>query len=102
MTARKVKVASSVGLHARPATLFVQAVQDTGLEVTISKEGGKPVMADSILLVMSLGVYHGDEVVLEAEGEGSEEALDRLVDLLSRDLDDEAQAKMKLDRSEER
>ena len=38
---------------------------------------------------MALGAKHGEEVVLTAEGEGAEEALDELVALLSRDLDAE-------------
>ena len=45
--------------------------------------------ATSILGVMALGAKHGEEVVLSAEGEGADEALDQLVELLSRDLDAE-------------
>ena len=56
MPSRTVKVASRVGLHARPASLFVQAVTATGLPVTIAKTGGDPVDARSILMVMGLGV----------------------------------------------
>ena len=43
----------------------------------------------SILFVMSLGVPHGEEVTLTAEGDGADEALDELVDLLATDLDAE-------------
>jgi phosphocarrier protein len=85
---RTVTIASSVGLHARPAALFVQAATATGLPVQISKVGGDdPVDARSILGVMALGAKFGEEVVLTADGEGSEAALDGLVELLSRDLD---------------
>ena len=38
---------------------------------------------------MALGAKHGEEVILTAEGDGAEEALDSLVELLSRDLDAE-------------
>ncbi len=38
---------------------------------------------------MALGAKHGEEVVLTADGEGADEALDSLVALLSRDLDAE-------------
>ncbi|MDO5735338.1 MAG: HPr family phosphocarrier protein [Propionibacteriaceae bacterium] len=89
MATRTVKIASSVGLHARPAALFVQAASATGLAVTIAKEGGAPVDARSILGVMALGAKHEDAVTLEATGEGDEAALDTLVELLSRDLDKE-------------
>lgn len=89
MPSRTVAIASSVGLHARPASLFVQAATATGLPVTIAKAGGSPVDARSILMVMALGAKNGEEVTLFAEGEGADEALDGLVALLSRDLDAE-------------
>jgi phosphocarrier protein len=89
MPSRTVAIASSVGLHARPASLFVQAATATGLPVTIAKAGGSPVDARSILMVMALGAKNGEEVTLTAEGEGADEALDGLVALLSRDLDAE-------------
>jgi len=84
---RTVTIASSVGLHARPAALFVQAATATGLPVQISKAGEDPVDARSILGVMALGAKHGEEVTLTADGEGADDALDGLVELLSRDLD---------------
>ncbi len=89
MATRSVSIASSVGLHARPASLFVQAATATGLPVTIAKEGGNPVDARSILMVMALGAKHGETVTLAAEGDGADAALDSLVELLSRDLDAE-------------
>ncbi|GIG30018.1 HPr family phosphocarrier protein [Cellulomonas marina] len=87
MAQRTVVVASRVGLHARPAMLFTQAAAATGLPVTIARPGGQPVDASSILYVMSLGVPGGEEVTLSAEGEGADEALDGLVELLQQDLD---------------
>jgi phosphotransferase system HPr (HPr) family protein len=89
MAQRTVTIASSVGLHARPAALFVEAVNETGLEVEIGRPGDDAVDASSILGVMALGAKHGEEVVLTADGDGAEEALDGLVALLSRDLDAE-------------
>ncbi len=87
MAERSVAVASKVGLHARPAALFTQAVAAAGIPVTIGTGGRPPVDASSILLVLSLGVPHGQEVTLAAEGERADEVLDELVALLSRDLD---------------
>ena len=90
MSQRTVTIASSVGLHARPAALFVQAATATGLPVQIGKVGGgEPVDARSILGVMALGAKCGEEVVLTADGDGADAALDELVLLLSRDLDAE-------------
>jgi phosphocarrier protein len=87
MAQRSAVVASKVGLHARPAAVFVKAVADSGVPVTIAKAGGEPVDAASILGVMTLGAEHGDEVTLTAEGDGAEEVLDRLAGLISTDLD---------------
>jgi phosphocarrier protein HPr len=87
MPERRVVVASSVGLHARPAALFTQAAAKTSASVTIAKDGGDPVDAKSILMVLTLGVGHGEGVVLTAEGDGADQALDDLAALLEQDLD---------------
>ena len=89
MAQRTVTIASSVGLHARPAALFVEAAGETGLDIEIGRPGEDGVDAASILGGMALGAKHGEEIVLTAEGDGADEALDTLVALLSRDLDAE-------------
>ena len=78
MSERRVTVAAAEGLHARPAALFVRAVTDSGVAVTVGRPGGPDADARSILSVLSLDVRHGDEVVLRAEGPGADEALDAL------------------------
>ncbi|MCU1514404.1 MAG: HPr family phosphocarrier protein [Microbacteriaceae bacterium] len=87
MPERTVTVASSVGLHARPASLFSQAAAKAGVPVTLTNAAGKSVNAASILGVLSLGIGHGEEVVLKAEGSDAETALDSLAELLATDLD---------------
>jgi phosphocarrier protein len=92
MSERKVTIASRVGLHARPAGIFAEAVAELPLEVTIAMddEPAEDAMdASSILSLMSLGATHGDVVVLRAEGDGADEALDALVKILETDLDAE-------------
>lgn len=89
MPERRVTIASRVGLHARPAALFVKAAAEQPVKVSIRKGEKAPVDAASILGVMTLGAEHGDEVVLTAEGDGADTALDRLAGLLERDLDAE-------------
>ena len=86
MADRSVTIASAHGLHARPASLFVQAVTTSGLPVELSK-GDKKINAASILGVISLGIDHGDEVVLVAEGEDADAALDALEAMLLEDHD---------------
>lgn len=90
MSERTATIASSVGLHARPAAIFTAAVAELDLEVTIAIEGepaDEAMEADSILSLMSLGAAHGDVVVLRAEGVGADEALDSLVKILETDHD---------------
>jgi phosphocarrier protein HPr len=87
MSTRTAVVASRVGLHARPASLFVQAAAATGLPVTIAVGDGAAVDARSILMVMGLGARHGDEVTLSAEGENAEAALAELVKIVETDHD---------------
>ena len=87
MPERTVTVASSVGLHARPASLFSQAAATVGVPVTLTSAAGKTVNAASILGVLSLGIGHGEVVTLKADGDNAEAALDSLAELLSTDLD---------------
>jgi phosphocarrier protein HPr len=87
MPERTVTVASSVGLHARPASLFSQAAAKVGVPVTLTSAAGKTVNAASILGVLSLGIGHGEVVTLKADGDEAEIALDSLAQLLNSDLD---------------
>lgn len=87
MPERTVVIASRVGLHARPAAVFVKAAAEQPVRVTIRKGDIVPVDAASILAVMTLGAEQGDEVTLAAEGDGAEEALEALAALLETDLD---------------
>jgi phosphocarrier protein HPr len=78
MAERQATVKSAVGLHARPAALFVQAAARVPLDVTVAKTGSAPVDAKSILAVLSLDVRGGEEIVLHADGPDAEEHLDSL------------------------
>ncbi|MEV0665448.1 HPr family phosphocarrier protein [Actinomadura luteofluorescens] len=92
MSERNVVVAAAQGLHARPAQLFVQAAARQPVPVSVRIGDGAPVLASSILGVLSLGVRHGTEVTLSAEGDGAAGALEELAGLLARDLDAEQPA----------
>lgn len=87
MAERKAVVASAVGLHARPASLLVQAAARQPVAVTIRKDGGEPVDARSILSVIGLDARAGDTVVLAAAGNGADTALEELAGLIETDLD---------------
>ncbi|GAA5166919.1 HPr family phosphocarrier protein [Amycolatopsis dongchuanensis] len=87
MLERRVIVGSSVGLHARPAALFVKAAAAQPVPVTIGVGDGAPVDARSLLSVMGLGAKGGDEVVLRAEGPEAEAALSELASVIEADHD---------------
>ncbi|MEX5237856.1 HPr family phosphocarrier protein [Kocuria arenosa] len=93
MIERTATIAATVGLHARPAAIFAEAAAEyDDLEITIAATG-EPVEeamdATSVLSLMSLGVAHGDTVVLRAQGKGAEDALVRLVQILETNHDAE-------------
>jgi phosphocarrier protein len=87
MSSRKVVIGSPVGLHARPAKLLVELAGRLPVPVKIGRDESQLVDAGSILGVMALGVRGGEEVLLTAEGEGADEALAEVAELLARDLD---------------
>ncbi|HWU80844.1 MAG TPA: HPr family phosphocarrier protein [Caulobacter sp.] len=89
MTERQATIASSSGQHARPTKLFVSAVQEKGIPITISVEGGAELNAGSILALMGLGAAKGSVVTLRSDADGADKALDELVALLETDLDAE-------------
>ncbi|MBP2414462.1 phosphocarrier protein [Arthrobacter stackebrandtii] len=93
MYTRKAAVAASVGLHARPAAVFVRAVNRTGLPVTLAKEGMAAVDGRSLLEVMSADFEHGAEVEIavgpcDASPADIQAAVDLLAELLQTDLTD--------------
>jgi phosphocarrier protein len=86
MASRTATIASGHGLHARPAALFVQAVNDSGLDVVIEKDG-REAPAGSILGVISLAINQGETVKLTADGANADDVLDALVAFLETDHD---------------
>jgi len=87
---RVVEIVPEAGLHARPASKFVQTVNeyDATIEVGLA-DGEKLAPANSMLSVTGLGAKHGDAVRLVAEGDDAEAALDALEELLSTPEDGE-------------
>lgn len=93
MYTRKATVAASVGLHARPAAVFVRAVNRTGLPITLAREGLAAVDGRSLLEVMSADFEHGAEIEIgvgacEADIQSVRVAVDELAALLLTDLTD--------------
>lgn len=90
MIERTAVIASTAGLHARPAALFAETAGDLDVEVTIARVGeplDEAVDADSMLSLMSLGVEHGEAVVLRTEDDSAAEALETLARILETNHD---------------
>ncbi len=80
----EITVQHPVGLHARPAAVFVRLASSFPATIAISKTGAgaKRANAKSILAVLSLGVNQGDQIAIDTDGERAEEALNALLDLV--------------------
>lgn len=81
MQTKKIIVNSEMGLHARPAAIFIKEANRFKSNILITK-GNATVNAKSIMGVMALSVGNNDEVELRSEGEDEEEAIDALSKIL--------------------
>lgn len=81
MISREVTITNSIGLHARPATFFIQKANSYKSSIWVEKEDRR-VSAKSLLGVLSLGIAQGMTVTLVADGQDEDEALQGLSDLI--------------------
>lgn len=82
MISKEITVLNEVGLHARPATFFIQKANEFKSLITIARDDRK-VNAKSLLGVLSLGITKGTTVVLDADGPDEEEAIEELNALIT-------------------
>ena len=82
----KITIQNKAGLHARPASMFVQCANNFKSEIYIKKETTR-VNAKSIMGVMILAVKKGDEIEIEATGDDERKAIEALKDLINRKFD---------------
>lgn len=82
MFSKEVVVESLVGLHARPATFFIQKANEFSSSIWVEKDERR-VNAKSLLGVLSLGIVKGMSINIEAVGSDEEEAVGALVALVS-------------------
>lgn len=87
MVTRDVTIKNSVGLHARPATFFIQKANSFRSSISVEREDRR-VNAKSLLGVLSLGIVKGMEITLVADGPDEEEAVEALANLIEKELDD--------------
>lgn len=85
MIDKEVIVQNQVGLHARPATFFIQRANEFKCNMWVEKDERK-VSAKSLLGVLSLGITRGTVIKIVADGTDENEALEALAELISSDF----------------
>ncbi len=85
MISRSVTIKNSVGLHARPATFFIQKANSYKSSIWVEKEDCR-VNAKSLLGVLSLGITKDTEITIIADGGDENSAVDGLVTLIETEL----------------
>ena len=85
MVKGKVIINNEIGLHARPASIFVQETNKFQAKVTLIKDGyeydGK-----SIMSVLTMGAYKGAEIEIICEGEDEKVALESIIEFVEEEL----------------
>ncbi len=82
MYMKEVVVQNQVGLHARPATFFIQKANEFKAGIWVEKDSRR-VNAKSLLGVLSLGITKGASITIIADGADEEEAVTSLTELIS-------------------
>ena len=78
---RDVRIANQRGLHARASAKFVSMASQLPATIEVEKDGHR-VCGTSIMGLMMLGAAMGDQITIHVDGEGAEEALEQLAELV--------------------
>ena len=81
MYEQKVTLTNEIGLHARPASIFIRAAVKFPCDITVEKNG-RSYNAKSIMSVLSMSASNGDELTIKASGDDEEDAVKSLVDVI--------------------
>lgn len=81
---KKMRVRAKLGLHARPAAMFVEAANKFISRIRVRKDD-LVVDGKSILNILMLGVECGDEILVEAEGEDAHQAVETLQEIVDKE-----------------
>ena len=87
MYSKEVVIKNQVGLHARPATYFIQKANEFKDEIKVTKDE-REVNATSLLGVLSLGITRGSSIKLTAYGETEKDAVEALVALIESNFEE--------------
>ena len=81
MYEQKVTLTNEIGLHARPASIFIREAVKFPCDITVEKDG-RSYNAKSIMSVLSMSASKDEELTIRAEGESEQEAVKALVDVV--------------------
>ena len=87
MISREVTIKNSVGLHARPATFFIQKANSFKSSIWVEREDRR-INGKSLLGVLSLGIVKGMSITIIADGADEEEAIEGLATLIDTGFND--------------
>ena len=88
MYSREVTVKNQVGLHARPATYFIQKANEFKSTIWVEKDE-RQVSAKSLLGVLSMGIVRGTTITVKADGTDEETAVNSLVELINSNFEEQ-------------
>ena len=85
MISHNITIKNSVGLHARPATFFIQKANSYKCSIWVEKEDCR-VNAKSLLGILSLGIAKGTEITIIADGADEADAVEGLTQLIDNEF----------------
>ncbi|MDP8258745.1 MAG: HPr family phosphocarrier protein [Candidatus Aadella gelida] len=83
---KEIVIKNKTGLHARPAALFVQVANKFDSEITITKDDNE-VNGKSIMGILMLAAERGSKIIIKADGDDAESALEELSEILLQETD---------------
>ncbi len=87
MYEQKVTLTNEIGLHARPASIFIRAAVQFPCDITVEKNG-RSYNAKSIMSVLSMSASNGEKLTIKASGDQEEEAVSSLVDVIENKINE--------------
>lgn len=85
MYEEKTILVNEIGLHARPASIFIREAVKHPCDINVVKDG-RSYNAKSIMSVLSMSANKGDELIIRAQGDNEEAAVKSLIDLIENTL----------------
>ena len=85
---KELLVSNQLGIHARPAAMFVKVANKFKSEIYVEKDGER-INGKSIMGLLMLAAGPGTKLTVEAEGQDATQAIDEIEDLLKRNFDEE-------------